>query len=109
LENTRAELDSAITNFVATLVGVGTELARLGGLALLAVLGIGAALGVGKVLDEVLTHRGFIHSLGFAAVLAGAVVISNSDLPHSRHKLARCWVGPSFSVLLGTSTSVTDK
>jgi membrane-bound metal-dependent hydrolase YbcI (DUF457 family) len=66
-------VDAFVANTVATIVGIGAEMARLTGFALLGIVGLGAALGVGKLLDEGLTHRGITHSLGFAIALAVGV------------------------------------
>ncbi|MGB9954717.1 metal-dependent hydrolase (plasmid) [Haloarcula marismortui] len=66
-------VDTFVTDTVATLVGTGREIARVAGVAFLGVVGIGVALGAGKLLDDGLTHRGFTHSPVFALLLAVAV------------------------------------
>ena len=68
-------VNAFVANTVATLVGIGEEMARLAGFVLLAVVGLGAALGVGKLLDEGLTHRGFTHGPAFAIILAVGVAV----------------------------------
>ncbi|MHC3382086.1 metal-dependent hydrolase [Haloarcula sp. H-GB5] len=68
-------VNAFVANAVATFVGIGMELARLGGLVVLGVVGVGTAVGAGKLLDEGLTHRGFTHSPAFALILAVAVAV----------------------------------
>lgn len=87
----RRSLVEFIGGWISSIVGLGAEIASSTVWIILVLAGGGVAMVAGKLLDEMTTHRGITHTLGFGVVL-GSILAGS---------LAWHGIGQNLTLLVG--------